>query len=106
MLGENKQAYLLIQRVEDVMNQKWALGLGSHFLLSFLEKSFTVFCESLLMVGNRPSPSLIIKSFSLRGFTQFNIALSHSAIMLLLNSAFLPDVALPGSENTAARPRK
>ncbi|KAH0650366.1 hypothetical protein KY284_030278 [Solanum tuberosum] len=27
--------------VEDVMNLKWALGLGSHFLLSFLEKSFT-----------------------------------------------------------------
>ncbi|KAK6772579.1 hypothetical protein RDI58_009611 [Solanum bulbocastanum] len=54
----------LIQRVEDVMNLKWALGLGSHFLLSFLEKSFTVF------------------------------------------SAILPDVALPGSENTAARPRK
>ncbi|PHT74830.1 hypothetical protein T459_22107 [Capsicum annuum] len=37
------------KRVEDVINLKWALGLGSHFLLSFLEKSFTVFCESLLM---------------------------------------------------------
>lgn len=40
----------LIQRVEDVMNLKWALGLGSHFLLSFLEKPFTVFCESLIVV--------------------------------------------------------
>ncbi|KAK6775936.1 hypothetical protein RDI58_026937 [Solanum bulbocastanum] len=82
----------LIQRVEDVMNLKWALGLGSHFLLSFLEKSFTVFCESLLMVGNRPSPlrlsSLIRKSFCLRGFTQLNIALTYSAIMLLLNFSF------------------
>lgn len=28
VLGENEQAYLLIQRVEDVMNLKWALGLG------------------------------------------------------------------------------
>ncbi|CAN4081360.1 unnamed protein product [Withania somnifera] len=52
------------------MNLKWALGLGSHFLLSILEKSFTVFCESLLMV------------------------------------AILPDVALPGSENTTSRQRK
>ncbi|KAF3645201.1 hypothetical protein FXO38_19756 [Capsicum annuum] len=82
----------LIQRVEDVMNLKWALGLGSHFLLSFLKNSFTVFCESLLMVGNKPSPlrlsSLIRKIFCLRGFTKLNIVLTHSAIMFLFNSYF------------------
>ncbi|PHU09821.1 hypothetical protein BC332_21681 [Capsicum chinense] len=91
----------LIQRVEDVMNLKWALGLGSHFLLSFLKNLFTVFCESLLMVGNRPSPlrlsSLIRKSFYLRGFTQLNIALTHSAIILLLNFAFSSHPPICGS---------
>lgn len=32
------------------MYLKGALGLDSHFLLSFLEKPFTVFCESLIVV--------------------------------------------------------
>ena len=81
-----------IQRVEDVMNVKWALGLGSHFLLSFLEKSFTVFCESLLMLVTDLTIAIIIPNqkefFFCAGFTQLNIALTHSAIMLLLNSAF------------------
>ena len=50
----------LIQMVEDVMNLKWAIGLGSNFLLSFLEKSFTVFCESLLMLVTDLTIAIII----------------------------------------------
>ncbi|KAH0657491.1 hypothetical protein KY289_026239 [Solanum tuberosum] len=45
----------------------------------------------------------------LSSFAALNIALTHSAIILLLNSdsaTILPDVALPGSDNAAAQLRK
>ncbi|KAK7230771.1 hypothetical protein RIF29_45440 [Crotalaria pallida] len=99
VLGENKQAYLLIQRVEDVMNLKWALGLGSHFLLSFLEKSFTVFCESLLMMwlflevrtllpdqGNKEKIKRVMNSIELALLDRISQSLPFRLRPLLLNS--------------------